>query len=511
MLRMLGLVSLACLFLAAPCGAARDTLVVGEKVGFDSLCQTLSNSRQALILCHNWADTLVYRDPDKREIVPCLAESYRVLENNILEFTLRQGIRFHNGETLSSEAVRYSMDVFKAPEALSRNLFRAFEDVIVIDERTVRIPTSIHPRAALEVLANVFFILPPMYHSEAGPEAFGKRPVGTGPYRFVSWEDPGRILFTENRDYFGLPKGKPRIPNLEFHIVPEEMIRIEMLLKGELDVIRSGSITPEQILFLETHPDILVRRAEIIRNFFLVMDAKGLSGVDFFKDRLVRRAVNHAVDRDSLVDKILRGLAVLNYGAVTPFHFGYEPDTQTYAYDPDRARRLLAEAGFREGFTIDFYAYRDESVAEAVARDLRAVGIRTNLKWMDGRWDRLFDILKRGEAPIAFITWGSYSIFDASAILNHFFLEDASLCQGTTPEIDRILREADLAESEDERKHLLSRAQQLIGTEAFWAPMYYGNSVAAMRKELDFQPYYDEMDRYFQAKWKTGSFGAERP
>lgn len=502
MLRMLGLAQVILLFFAVAFSEGKDTLVVGEKVGFDSLCQSLSSSRQTLFLAHNWADTLVYRDPDKKEIVPCLAESYRVVDNNILEFTLRPGIRFHNGETLSPEAVRYSMEVFKAPEAVSRSLFRAFGEVLVVDENTVQIPTTVHPRTALEILANTFFILPPEYHLEKGPEDFGKRPVGTGPYRFVSWDDPSRIIFAENPHYFGLPKGKPRIPNLDFRIVPEEMIRIEMLINGQLDVVRSGSISPEQILFLELHPDILVRRADIIRNFFLIMDAKGRSGVHHFKDRLVRRAVNHAVDRQALVRNILRGMGVMNHGTVTPLQFGYEPNIQTYAYDPDRARRLLGKAGLGNGFTVDFYAYRDESVAEAVSRDLNAVGIRTNLKWMAGRWDRLSNKLPEGRAPIAFITWGSYSIFDASAVLNHFFLEDTPLCQGTTPEIDRILREADLTQSENQRKDLFSRAQQLIGMEAFWAPLYYGNSVAAMRKGLDFRPYYDEMDRYFLAEWK---------
>jgi peptide/nickel transport system substrate-binding protein len=500
-LGFLGAIPLVLLFLSSPCGADKDTLVVGEKVGFESLCQTLSSSRQTLILCHNWADTLVYRDPYSGEILPCLAESYRVLDGDTLEFILRPGVRFHNGEPLSAEAVAYSMEVFSDEEALSRPLFRAFKDVLVVDDRTVRIPVTIHPRAALEVLANVFFILPPEYHRKSGNSAFGRRPVGTGPYRFVSWDDSQRIVFTENPDYFGLPKGRPRIPNLEFHVVPEEMIRIEMLMNGRLDLIRSGSITPEQILFLETHPEIRVRRVDIIRNFFIVMDARGRSGVEHFKDRLVRRAVNHAIDRKAIVEHILRGLAVVNHGQLTPLHFGYEPDTRTYAHDPDRARRLLAAAGRQDGFTVDFYAYRDESVAEAVARDLRAVGIRTNFKWMDGRWDRLFEKIRNGRVPLAFITWGSFSIFDAAAVLDHFFLEDASLCQGTTPEIDRTLREADLTRSEAQRKDLLSRAQKLIGAEAFWAPLYYGNSVAAMRKGLDFFPCHDEIDRYFLTEW----------
>jgi len=503
MIRWVALLPTLCLIFASHADAGNDTLVVAMKVSFDSLCQTRSSSRQTLILCHHWADTLVYRDPDKKEIVPCLAESYRVVEGNTLEFTLRPGIRFHNGEPLTAEAVRYSMEVFREPDALSRKLFRAFGEVEAVDERTVRIPTSLHPRVALEVLANVFFILPPGYHREVGGDAFGKHPVGTGPYRFVSWDFPSRLRFETNPDYFGPPKGKPRIPNLEIRVIPEVMIRIEALLTGEVDVIRSGSITPEQIQFLRNRPGIRVRGVNILRNFFLIMDAKGRSGVDFFENRVVRRAVNHAVNRQRIVEEILQGMAELNHGAATPLHFGYEPDIRTYAYDPERARRLLAKAGLPDGFSVDFYAYRDESVAEAIVQDLLAVGIRAKLHWTAGRWDRLFEKLRSGEAPLAFISWGSYSIFDAGAILNHLFLEEGPLCQGTTPEIARLLQEADRAESEEERKDLLSRAQQLIALEAFWAPLYYGHSVAAMRKELAHRPYYDEVDRYFLAEWAT--------
>ncbi|MCF8061794.1 MAG: hypothetical protein K9M82_04690 [Deltaproteobacteria bacterium] len=505
MIRRLSLIPVLCLGLASPIEAGDDTLVVAMKVSFDSLCQTRSSSRQTLILCHHWADTLVYRDPDKKEIVPCLAVSYRVVDGNVLEFTLRPGVRFHNGEPLTAEAVRYSMEVFKTPGALSHKLFRAFGDVEVVDERTVRIPTSLHPRVAIELLANVFFILPPQYHREVGGEAFGKHPVGTGPYEFVQWEVPSRIRFKANPHYFGRPKGKPRIPYLEIRVIPEVMIRIESLLTGEVDVVRSGSITPEQIQFLENHPEIRVRRANILRNFFLIMDAKGRSGVDYFKNRFVRRAVNHAIDRQRIVEDILRGMAELNHGAATPLHFGYEPDIRTYAYDPDRARRLLEKAGFPNGFHVDFYAYRDESVAEAIVQDLLAVGIRADLHWMAGRWDRLFEKLRKGEIPLAFITHGSYSIFDASAILNHLFLEEGPLCQGTTPEIIELLQEADRCESGEGRRDLLSRAQKLIAFEAFWAPLYYGHSVAAVRKKLDYRPYYDEIDRYFLAEWTPGT------
>ncbi len=480
-----------------------ETLSVGMKMFFESLSPTDSNTRQTLLLCHNWADTLVYRDPAGNGLVPCLAESYRVVDEGTLEFVLKENIRFHNGEPLTAEAVRFSMELFKGPDTLTRKLFRAFEGVSVIDERTVRIKTSLHPKCALEILANTFFIFPPRYYRSAGRRGFGRQPVGTGPYRFVSWEAPDVLRFEANPDYFGPPKRSPGIPNLEVRIIPEEMLRIEALLSGEVDLLRGGSVSPEQVQFLEANHEISVRRADVIRNYFVIMDARGRSGVDYFKDVRVRRAVNHAIDRQRIVETILRGCARVNHSPTTPQHFGYEPDVHSYAYDPEKAGALLAEAGYADGFSVDFYAVRDESDAEAVVRDLRAVGIQANMKWMGGRWDLLHRRLEKGEIPIAFINWGSYSVFDASAALNPFFLLDEPLCYGSTPEIDRILRLAETCNSQTLRKQLFSRAQKEITRQAFWAPLYYGNSVAAMRSDLDFRPSHDELDRYFLARWRN--------
>lgn len=483
------------------CPAGGDTLVVGIKTYLNSLSTTESSTRQTLVLSHNWADTLVYRDPYHKRLVPCLAEAFRLVGQNTFEFTLRPGIRFHNGEPLTSEAVRFSMEVFRAEDSLSRKLFQSFSPVEVIDELTFRITSTLHPRPALEVLANMLFIYPPGYYKKVGKEAFGKKPKGTGPYRFVSWNNKNEILFHSNPDYFGAPKGLPKIPKLTIRTIPEQMLRIEALLKGEVDLLRGGSVSPEHLAFLEQSEGIAVKRADIIRNYFLTMDALGRSGVDFFKDPLVRRAVNHAINRERIARDILKGCAIVNYGAATPQHFGFEPDIRTYPYDPQRAREYLSRAGYPDGFGVDFYAFRDESDAEAIAEDLKAVGIDVRMNWLGGRWDLLFTKLKAGELPLALVTWGSYSIFDASAILNPYFLEGDPLCQGTSAEIDRALREAEKCGIEERRKMLLSKAQKAIAEEALWAPLYYGNSIAAMREDLKFQPFYDEIDRFFQASW----------
>lgn len=503
-LTMFRLVCLSLLILLIPVsqGVAKGpTLVVAMKTKLTSLGIEGSTTRQTVVLCHNWGDTLVSRDPVKKEIVPCLAESYRLVGTDAIEFELRKGIKFHNGEPFNAYAVKFSVELFKSPDSLTSKYFKRFKEVTVLDEHRVRIQSSGFNRLDLEVIANMLIIYPPQYYKRAGKKRFGTHPIGTGPYQFVSWEKPLEIVFKANPHYFGEPKGKAHIPELKICSISEEMLRIEGLMTGQVDLIRSGSVSPEQLQFLAESPDIKIRKADIIRNYFIIMDGLGRSGVDYFKDRRVRRALNHAINKEEIIKKILNGCATINHSVTTPYHFGHEPDVMNYPYDPAKARKLLAEAGYPHGFSIDLYAYRDESATETTARYLAAVGVKANIKWMGGKWDILYKKLLAGKVPLAFINWGSYSVFDASAIMNPYFMLREPLCQGSSPQIDSLLRSANKICSQEKRKALYSKALKIIAQEAFWVPLYYGNSVAAMNKDLNFEPSYDEIDRYFTASW----------
>ena len=503
-LRIIRLVclSLIILLISVSEGEAKSpALLVAMKTIPISLGIEESTTRQTVVLCHNWGDTLVCRDPIKKEIVPCLAESYRLVGTNAVEFKLRKGIKFHNGEPCNARAVKFSVDLFKSPDSLTSKYFKRFKEVSVLDEYSVRFESCGFNRLDLEVIANMLIIYPPQYYKSTGKKRFGKHPIGTGPYQFVSWNGPLEIVFKANSNYFGGPKGKAQIPELKIWSIPEEMLRIEGLMAGQVDLLRSGSVSPEQLQFLEQSPNIKTRKTDIIRNYFIIMDALGRSGVDYCKDRRVRRAVNHAVNKKEIIEKVLKGCATINHSVTTPYHFGHEPAVLNYPYDPAKARKLLAEAGYPHGFSIEFYSYRDESATEAIAGCLNAVGIETNIKWMSGKWDILYKKLLAGKVPLAFINWGSYSIFDASAIVNPYFILSNSLCHGSTPKIDSLLRSANNIDSQERRKTLYSKALKIIAQEAFWVPLYYGNSVAAMNKNLKFEPSYDEIDRYFTASW----------
>lgn len=493
---------LAPLLILCPCEAKRDTLVVS--IGTQPMTcfnPAYTSSRQILVLYHNWGDTLLYRDPARQEVVPCLAESFEWVGPNLIEFILRKGVRFHNGEAFEAKAVRFSLELLKGPGSLVSDLFAGFEEVAVLDAHTVRIKTATTNPAALEVIANILFIYPPEYYQRVGKEGFDRHPIGTGPYRFVSCETPSEAVFSANPEYFGGPKGKALIPHLKVVSTQDEILQMEALISGRADLLRSTSLYQKQIPFVKKNPGLKVMRTGILRTYFLSMDAVGRSGVEFFKDKRVRMAVNHAINKERLVKQGFNGYADTSDTITSPLHFGHEPDVVRYWYDPARARRLLSEAGYADGFSVDFFAGVNESAAEFIVRDLKAVGITARLHWMASGWERFYKEFLEGRYPLSFMTWGSYSICDAGAILNPFFVTGVPGCYGTTPEISGMIAAAGLTTDRKQRQALFSITQKRIAAEAFCVPLCRAQAISVMNKDLNFTPSYDEIDRYFTASW----------
>ncbi len=480
----------------------KDTLVVClGKAKPKSLDPSVSNSRQVLTLYHNWGDTLLYRDPVTAEIVPGLAESYHLLGNGDMDLTLRKGVEFHDGEPFNAAAVKFSLDLLKGRDSRVSLYLKDIEDVVVLDDYRIRIHVKRPIPTLAQLLANVLFIYPPAYYRKVGKKRFGEHPVGTGPYRLASNHGFTEMSFEKNNRYFGGPKKTPKISKLKVRIIKENILQMEALISGEVDLIRSGSVNPEQVPFLKQFPQVKLSSTNTLRVYFLVMDALGRSGPNPFMKKRVRLAVNHAIDREKIVKDAFNGYAHFFGSVLSPLHFGYESNVTSYPYDPPKAKKLLAEAGYPNGFDVDYYAVNNESAAENILRDLKAVGIRAKPKWMIGKWDLLYHKFIEGEVPLAFLTWGSYSIFDASALLSHFFSSASRACYGTTPEIDRLLARANVSNRPERRKQLLSEVQKKIADEAFWVPICAVEVLCAMQKDLQYQPAVDEIDRYFLAAW----------
>lgn len=501
-MKRLALIALALLASLAFAGKSDDTLNVAFERTMLTFDTFATSERLALILAHNWGDTLIHRDPQSGEFVPHLATSWEFIDDTTLELDLRSGVSFHNGEAFGPDDVKATFDYLtsQGAELPGSRTLQWIDSVEVVDEDTVRIHAEEVTPTALETLALVGIIYPAQYLTEEGPEAMGRAPIGTGPYEFVSSSD-NTMRFEAFDDYFGGAKGKPEIGKLVIRTMPEESSRIAALRTGEIDIARSGSISPDQAASVRGRAR--TEAADILRSWYLQMDSLGTSGVEYFTDQRVRQAVAHAINQEEIVEVLLSGFGKAVDTPCNPVQFGCDPEAAvSYEYDPERARELLAEAGYPDGFSVDLYAYRDQQVAQAIQGYLEQVGIKTDLNWFGGQYDVVSQKQEAGELPMFFGSWGSSSIYDASAIMDIFFKSDETYSYNDSETIDGALEQALQTVDLETRRELYAQAIAEITGEVYWVPLYTGRVLAGVSNDLEWQPSSDEIERYYLATWR---------
>lgn len=498
------LTALLALAVAAPAFAGKgdDTLNVAFERTMLTLDTYATAERLALIVAHNVGDTLIHRNPQTGEFEPHLATAWRAVDDVTFEFDLRTDVKFHNGDTFGPEDVVATFEwvIGEGAGLAGTGTLQWIESVEAVDEDTVRIKAKALTPTAYETIALIGVIYPASVLTEQGAEYIGRNPIGTGPYRYVGSEG-NTIRFERFDEYFGGAKGQPAIRHLVIHTLPEESSRIASLMTGEIDIARSGSISPDQAAAVRGRAR--VESADILRTWFIQMDSLGRSGVDYFTDQRVRQAVAHAVNKHEIVDVLLSGYGRAIEAPCNPVQFGCdESAATTYDYDPERARELLAEAGYPDGFTVDLFGYRDEQVAQAIQGYLEEVGIRTNLQWYGGQYDVVSQRLAAGEIALYFGSWGSSSIYDASAIMDIHFKTGEEFALNASETIDAALNAALQTVDLGARKELYAAAIAEITEQAYMVPLYAGRVLAGVSNELDWAPSSDEIERYYLAKWR---------
>ena len=250
---------------------------------------------------------------------------------------------------------------------------------------------------------------------------------------------------------------------------------------------------------LAEDPSVTVENAKTMRVSYIQFDVNGKSGQDFFTKKKVREAFAHAVNREAIAKHLVGPASVVIPSACHPDQFGCAQDVPTWSYDPEKAKALLAEAGYPDGFTFDLYAYRQREYTEAVIGDLAKVGIKANLKYMQYR--ALRDLVWKNQTPVNHMTWGSNSIPDISAITSHFFSgghDDFA----KDPEVIQALEIADTSTDPAVRKENYKKALAKISGELYWLPMFTYAKYYVFSKDLDFKTTPDEIPRFYTAKWK---------
>ncbi len=486
---------------AALADKANDTLRVAYTKELENVDSYFNSSREGVVLQRAVWDGLIYRDPETNEYTGNLATSWDWVDEKTLELKLREGVKFHNGDDFTADDVVATVNFVAKEEngvKTQRNV-NWMESAEKIDDYTVRIKTKEVFPAAIEFLSGPVSMYPAEYYAEVGPSGMGLNPVGTGPYKVTEVVPGQHFVLEKYEDYHDSPKGQPSIGKIDIRTIPDVNTQIAELFSGSLDLIWQVPADQAEKL-AEMGDQFTVSNESTMRIGYLSMDAAGRSSLDPnpFKDIKVRQAINYAIDRQALVDNLLKGESKVVWTPCFPSQFGCAQDVTEYSYDPEKAKELLAEAGYPDGFTTEFYAYRDRAYAEAISSYLNAVGIDTDFKML--QYSALRELNMKGEAPLSFQTWGSYSINDASAMVSQFF-KHGSLDATRDDQVLEWLDVADSSTDPEKRIEFYRKAIQRITEQAYWAPMFSYNTNYVTSKEVNYTPTADEVLRFTTMTW----------
>jgi peptide/nickel transport system substrate-binding protein len=459
--------------------AAKDRVVVAFGSNIPTLDPHMHSSRLAHIADYHLYDTLLYRSPkDDYKPGPGLATAIRSLNPTTWELKLRQGVKFHNGEPFNAEAVKFTIDrvLDPATKSVTRGNLTWIKEVKIVDEYTVQLLTEKPFPAAPEFLT-LAYIVPPKYLKSVGNEEFSRKPIGTGPYKHVEWRKAEHLIVEANKEYWkDSPKGMPQIKTIVFRTIPETTTQIAELLSGGVDIIRN--VPPDQIEVVKSSPNARISATRILRVNFLKLDSFGRASQTPLTNQKVREAMAYAINVDEMLSKILGGYAERTGSGVNPMHFGYDGAVKPYPYDPERAKKLLAEAGYPNGFEVGYDTTigrypQDKEIAEVVVGQLAKVGIKVNLQAFE--WGAFYDgVRAKKRAPIHDIGMSS-EFFDADNTMSLHFKKGTIWSRWDNPEFDKLVVTARSTMNEKARLQALWRAGEIQHEEA---PMVFLHQVS---------------------------------
>ena len=322
--------------------------------------------------------------------------------------------------------------------------------------------------------------------------------MGTGPYRITRVDGTSEIDLERNDAYFDSPKGKPAIGKLVIKEVADATGELTAILGGQADWIWQYS--PDQMQNLGRMPGIQTLTSESMRVAYMNMDAAGRTGDTPLKNEKVREAIMHAVDRQTMAKQFMPGGSRVLDAPCFPTQFGCDQAIAArYDYDPAKAKALLAEAGYPDGFDTELVGYLLPQWLGAMQNYLGAVGIRARVTQL-----QVGAVIQRsieGRNPLEMGSWGSYSINDASAFLPYFFTGGGT-DYTRDPEVQRLVNEGGATVDPDERRQAYSGAIQRITGQADYMPMFTFVTTYATSKGLNFRAFKDELPRFYLASWK---------
>jgi peptide/nickel transport system substrate-binding protein len=464
----------------------------GDSVGLDPIQETDGESFKVTQQIY---DTIVAYKPGTTEVVPNLATYWETSEDGLTwTFQLRDDVEFHDGTKFDAEAVKWNFDRWRFEDhpyhfggefTYYPYMFQGFPGVIkevnVINDYTVEFVLSERQAPFLNNLAMVpFGISSPTAVKKYGEDYF-KNPVGTGPYVFKEWRQGDRVIVEANENYWG---ERAYIDEIVFRSIPDNAARFMELQAGTVDMI--DGVSPEDV--------DAVRNSEALKLSLRPSFNVGYFAMNFkfepFDDVRVRRAFNHAINKQEIIDAFYAGLAEPAKNPMPPAIWGYNEDIEPYEYNPEKAKELLVEAGYEDGFEFDLwylpvprpYIPQGKFIAQAMQSYLAAIDVKANLLTYD--WGTYLDKTDAQEAPTYMLGWTGDN-GDPDNFLYVLLDKTNSDNAYESDELHEVLVEAQKTMDKEKRIELYEEAQEIIHKDAPWVPLVHSTPPIALKNNIN--------------------------
>ncbi|WP_432665584.1 ABC transporter substrate-binding protein [Wukongibacter baidiensis] len=445
-------------------------------------------------------DTLIGYDA-MLQTTPALAENWEIKEDGLTwVFKLRKGVKFHNGNDFTADDVLYSYDRAKNNEISSNKSYVAnIESMKKIDDHTIELVTPFPYSLLLSDLKNVM-IIDKEYTEGMSDEEIALNPMGTGRYKFVEHVKEDHLDLTINEDFWG---EKPAIEKVRFRPITNEATRTATMLSGEVDF--TVDVAVRDVDRLKSNSDIDVIEQPSLRIIYLNFDgwrdeSPMVQKPNPLKDIRVRKAIYHAIDEDTIVKNVMNGQAYAATSYIPDVFVGHNPEIKRLEYDPEKAKALLDEAGYPDGFTITLDApnnryVNDEQIAQSVASYLQKVGIKLELNLMPK--SLFFKHITTREDKTSFCMTGWADSGGEGAILLKDLLYTYGLKEGygnvnrgyyTNPKLDELIDKAYQTSDVDERAKLVAEAAKIAADDVAYIPLHFQKDLFAKKKNISYTP-----------------------
>ncbi len=481
---------LAPVFASSASAAAADTTVTisqgVDPVTMDPLKVTITPTDNAQL---QMFDTLLRRDAEGH-LQPRLALSYKRTAPTVWEFKLRKDVKFWNGDPLTSADVKFTIEKIKDPAEKSQQTPRVktIARVETPDPFTVRFITP-RPTALVPGYPWSEMIVDAKYWTEHGDAFEAEHPMGSGAYIFKVWRKDEELDLDANPAYWN---GKPAVDHIVFKPIPEAASRVAALRTGESDLITN--VPPQYEAQITGGGATKLETARSVRVLYVAFNTLKPGPQT---NKLVRQALNYALNVPQIVSSVLNGRGFPVSTPIPPGFFGFDPKITGYSYNPQKAKALLAQAGYPDGKGLEMTLNapvgrynRDKEIAEAIAGQLTAIGVKVETK--EQEWTTYITQADQGLlTPMFELGWGQDS-YDADNTLSSLLSTGAPLSTYSNPQLDRLLDDARFELDPVKRQALYSKALTIVDEEAPWLFLFQYEDVYATTKRLQWHARGDE-------------------